>query len=37
METSYLATLKVLSSEMDQAKSRLIRQAFLKGNVASAF
>ncbi len=30
-------TLKVLSSEMDQAESRLIRQDFLKGNVAGGF
>jgi len=29
--------LKVLSSEMDQAESRLIRWALLKGNVASVF
>jgi hypothetical protein len=29
--------LLVLSSELDQAESRLIRQAFPKGNVASGF
>ncbi len=32
-----LLNLKVLSSEMDQAESRLIRYAFLKGNVTAGF
>ncbi len=31
------STLKVLSSEMDKAESRLIRWAFLKGNVPAGF
>jgi hypothetical protein len=31
------AILKVLSSKMDQAESRLIRWAFLKGNLAAGF
>jgi hypothetical protein len=30
-------TLKVLSSEMDPAESRLIRQIFIKGSIAEAF
>ncbi len=29
--------LKVLSSKMDQAEIRLIRQIFINGNVAEAF